>query len=162
MIGRGSVSAEICTRQKESRRKLSHHRNRRRSRSVQRARFDNQDRELRGKILGTLYDDALCSEQKTAKTCRSLRNERYSLFVIAPLAKVSATNNAAEQALRRSVIFRKLSFGREEKTGSQNLAVILAVTETCRRVRKRPYDDIMGAIKPVFINKAAPNPILQR
>jgi hypothetical protein len=38
---------------------------------------------------------------------------------------VSPTNNAAEQALRKSVIFRKLSFGTEQQTGSKNMSVIL-------------------------------------
>jgi len=74
---------------------------------------------------------------------------------------VSPTNNAAEQALRKSVIFRKLSFGTEEKTGSQNVAVILSVTETCRRVSKRPFDYILDAVKAAFSNKPAPKLITQ-
>ncbi|MEZ6056387.1 MAG: hypothetical protein R3C01_06750 [Planctomycetaceae bacterium] len=47
---------------------------------------------------------------------------------------VSPTNNAAAQALRKSVISRKLSFGTESQTGRRSLAVILSVVETCRRL----------------------------
>ncbi len=76
---------------------------------------------------------SLCDESKTAETCRRLSNECFSLFVSVHHEGVSPTNNAAEQALRKAVIFRKLSFGTEKNTGSKNLSVILSVMETCRR-----------------------------
>jgi hypothetical protein len=65
------------------------------------------------------------------------------------------------RALRKSVIFRELSFGTEEKTGSQNLAVIMSVTETCRRVGRRPFDYIKDADKAAFNTKPAPKLIPQ-
>ena len=74
---------------------------------------------------------------------------------------VSPTSNAAEQALRKSVIFRKLSVGTEEKTGSQNLAVIMSVTETCLQVGRRPFDYIKDAVKAAFNTKPAPKLIPQ-
>jgi hypothetical protein len=52
-------------------------------------------------------------------------------------------------------------FETEEKTGSQNLAVILSVTETCRRVSKRPFDCILNAVRAAFSNKPAPKLIKQ-
>jgi hypothetical protein len=55
------------------------------------------------------------------------------------------------------VIFRKLSFGTEVKTGSPNLAVILSVTETCRRLGKRPLDYIAPAFTAACSNTQAPN-----
>jgi hypothetical protein len=69
----------------------------------------------------------------------------------------SPTNNAAEQALRKSVICCKLSFGTEENTGSPNPAVILSVTETCRCLSKRPLDCIASAVTANFCNSQAPN-----
>jgi len=74
---------------------------------------------------------------------------------------VSPTGNAAEQALRKSDIFRKLSFWTEEQTGSQNLTVMMSVTETCRRLRKRPLDCIQAAVHAAFNNKPAPELIPQ-
>lgn len=161
MIDRGGVAAEIGTRLKESGQELIHHWNRLKSKSIQRATFDHYYRKLRGEILDALHDGALCGEPKTAETCRRLGNECYSLFVFVHHEGVSPTNNAAEQALRKSVIFRKLSFGTEEKTGSQNLAVIMSVTETCRRVGRRPFDYITDAVKAAFNTKPAPKLIPQ-
>ena len=161
MIDRGSVSVDIGTRLKESGQELIHHWNRLKLNQIQRATFDKHYRRLRAAILDALDDGTLCSEPKTAEICRRLSNECYSLFVFAHHAGVSPTNNAAEQALRKSVIFRKLSFGTEEKTGSQNLAVILSVTETCRRVSKRPFDCILDAVRAAFSTKPAPKLIPQ-
>lgn len=161
MIDRGGVSADVGTRLKESGQKLIHHWNRLKSQRIQRATFDGYYRQLRSGILDALHDGALCEEPKTAETCRRLSNECYSLFVFVHHEGVSPTNNAAEQALRKSVIFRKLSFGTEEKTGSQNLSVIMSVTETCRRLHKRPLDYIKAAVHAAFNNKPAPELIPQ-
>lgn len=54
------------------------------------------------------------------------------------------------------MIFRKLSFGTEEKTGSPHLAVTLSVAETCRRLEKRPLGYIATAVAAAFSNKPAP------
>ncbi len=161
MIDRGAVAAEISTRLKEFGQELIHHWNRLKSKSIQRATFDHYYRRLRGEILDALHDGALCGEAKTAETRRRLRNECYSLFVFMHHEGVSPTNNAVEQALRKSLIFRKLSFGTQEKTGSQNLAVIMSVTETCRRVGRRPFDYITDAVKAAFNTKPAPKLIPQ-
>lgn len=156
MIDRGGISAAVGTRLKESGQELIHHWHRQQSQQIQRPTFAGHFRRLRSEILDALDNGALCHEAKTAETCRRLSNECYSLFVFVHHAGVSPTNNAAEQALRKSVIFRKLSFGTEAKTGSQNLAVILSVTETCRRLGKRPLDYIQAAVTATFNNQPAP------
>jgi transposase len=161
MIDRGGVSADVGARLKESGQKLIHHWKRLKSWQIQRTTFDGHSRRLRSEILDALHDGALCNEPKTAETCRRLSNECFSLFVFVHHEGVSPTNNAAEQALRKSVIFRKLSFGTEEKTGSRNLTVILSVTETCRRLRQRPLDYIKAAVHAAFNNKPAPELIPQ-
>jgi transposase len=161
-IDSGGFSAEIGTRLKESGQELIHHWNRLRLKSIQRVSFDQHYRKLQGEILDALLDGSICSEPKTAETCRRLGNKCYCLFVFVHHEGVSPTDNAAEQSLRKSVFFPKLSFGTEEKTGSQNLAVILSVTETCRRVSKRPFDYILNAVRAAFSNKPAPKLIPQK
>ena len=52
---------------------------------------------------------------------------------------VHPTNNAAERALRQAVIFRKLSFGTKSVFGSNTLAVVMSVLETCRRQSLHAY-----------------------
>ena len=104
-------------------------------------------------------DGTHCACRTTAETCRRLSNHCFSLFVFAHHDGVAPTNNAAEQALRKSVIFRKLSFGTEAKTGSRNLAVIHSITETCRRLGRNPLDYFRLAIQAAF-NKQPPPKLL--
>jgi transposase len=156
MIERGGISAAVGSQLKESGQELIHQWNRLQAQEIERATFRGYYRRLRSEILDALVDGAECDNSKTAETCRRLSNECYSLFVFVDHEGVSPTNNAAEQALRKSVIFRKLSFGTEEKTGSLNLPVIMSVAETCRRLGKRPLDYIKAAVTAAFNNKPAP------
>lgn len=156
MIDRGGSSAAAGSRLKPSGQELIHHWNRLQSGTIQRATFDGHYRRLRGEILDALHDGSQCDHATTAETCRRLSNECYSLFVFVHHRGVSPTNNSAEQALRKSVIFRKLSFGTEQKTGSRNLAVFMSVTETCRRLGQRPLDYLTAAVKAAFNHKPAP------
>jgi len=157
MIDRGGCSADVGARLKSSGQELIHHWNRLQSQQIQRATFEGHYRRLRSDILEALNDGSQCENASTAETCRRLSNECYSLFVFVHHEGVSPTNNAAEQALRKSVIFRKLSFGTEANTGSRNLTVILSVTETCRRLGRRPLDFITAAVHSAFNHNPAPS-----
>jgi transposase len=156
MIDRGGRSAAAGSRLKSSGQMLIHHWNRLQSQQIQRATFEGHFQRLSSEILDALLEGSQCENAKTAETCRRLSNECCSLFVFVHHPGVSPTNNAAEQALRKSVIFRKLSFGTEAKTGSRNLSVILSVTETCRRLGKRPLDYIRAAVQAAFHKKPPP------
>lgn len=156
MIDRGGSSADAGSRLKSFGQELIHHWNRLQDGTTQRSTFDRHFSELRDEILEALLDGSQCDHSKTAETCRRLSNECSSLFVFVNHHGVSPTNNAAEQALRKSVIFRKLSFGTEANTGSRNLTVIMSVTETCRRLGRRPLDYITAAVDAAFNNKPAP------
>jgi transposase len=156
MIDRGGTSATVGTQLKASGQELIHQWKRLQSQQIRRATFDGHYRRLRSEILDALLEGSECDHSKTAETCRRLSNECYSLFVFLHHEGVSPTNNAAEQALRKSVIFRKLSFGTEAETGSRNIPVIMSVVETCRRLSRRPLDYINTAVKAAFNQKPAP------
>ena len=111
MIERGGAAADVGSRLQNAGRALIHHWKRLQSRKIQRSTFNGHYLGLRSEVVSALDDGSQCDEAKTAETCRRLGNECYSLFVFAEHDGVSPTNNAAEQALRKSVIFRKLSFG---------------------------------------------------
>jgi transposase len=113
MIDRGGASAEVGARLQDAGRELIHHWKRMRSREIQRATFGGHYRTLRDEIVDALLEGSQCDHVQTAETCRRLGNECSSLFVFAEHPGVPPTNNAAEESLRKSVIFRKLSFGTE-------------------------------------------------
>ena len=121
--------------------------------------FDGHDRRLRRVILDALDQGTSCGEPKTAVTCRRRLNECCSLFVFVHQAGVSPTNNAAEQALRKSVIYRKLSFGTESQSGSRTLSVILSVVETSRRLGRHALGDLHSAIQAHFAHQPTPKPL---
>jgi len=156
MIDRGGEAERIGQRLKDTGRELIHHWNRLRREEIVRTTFDGHYRRLRHEILDALNDGAEHADGRTAETCRRLSNQCYSLFVFAHTEGVSPTNNAAERALRRAVIFRKLSFGTESTSGSQTLSVVLSVLETCRRQGRDALPWITTAVTHYLRNHPAP------
>ena len=156
MIARKGPSTQIGTVLKSSGQELIHHWNRLQGGAIRRATFDNHYRRIRSIILDTLESGTSCSDSKTAEVCRRLGNEYYSLFFFVHHAGVFPTNNVAERALRKSVSFRKLSFGTEASSGSQNMSVILSVVETCRRLNRHCLTFIEDAVQAFFSQTSAP------
>ncbi len=157
MIDRGGASEPIGERLKTSGQDLIHHWNRLRDEQIKRPTFDTHYRRLKSDIVNALTDGAACTDARTAETCRRLSNQCYSLFVFTRTDGVSPTNNAAERSLRRAVIFRKLSFGTESGSGSETLAVVMSVLETCRRLGQHALSWITEAVTRKQQNQPAPN-----
>jgi transposase len=91
------------------------------------------EREFRVRFRALLIRGAACTCAKTAGTCRELLHREVSLFLFAFVEGVQSTNNAAERALRHGVLWRKQSHGPKSVVGSQYLANIWSVVETCRQ-----------------------------
>jgi hypothetical protein len=130
MIDRGGSAAKVGAVLKSSGQELIHHWNRLQREEIVRTTFNGH--------------------------YRRLLNECYSLFVFVHHAGVSPTNNAAEQALRRSVIFRKLSFGTESQTGSSTVSNLLSVLETCRPLGRDALTYLLSAVQALFHHRPAP------
>lgn len=71
--------------------------------------------------------------------CKELYEHRDRLWTFLEVDGVEPTNNAAEQALRHAVIWRKLSFGTQSATGSRFVERMLTVIETCRRQKRNVF-----------------------
>jgi transposase len=67
---------------------------------------------------------------KTLRTCQQLLKWESALWTFVEHPGIEPTNNAAEQALRPAVIWRRLSFGSQSKAGSQFVARLLTVITT--------------------------------
>lgn len=80
---------------------------------------------LRGYYNGLLHD-----------LCKELWDHRAHLWTFVEVEGVEPTNNAAEQALRHAVIWRKLSFGTQSARGSRFVERMLTVIETSRRQKR--------------------------
>jgi hypothetical protein len=71
--------------------------------------------------------------------CKGLWEHRQNLWTFVEVDGVEPTNNAAEQALRQAVIWRKLSFGTQSSAGSRFVERLLTVVETCRRQQRNVF-----------------------
>lgn len=89
--------------------------------------------------------------------CKGLWEHRQNLWTFVEVEGVEPTNNAAEQALRQAVIWRKLSFGTQSAEGSRFVERLLTVVETCRRQQRNVLSWMVEAVEARFAGKTAPS-----
>jgi len=80
-----------------------------------------------------LAEGSQCRSSKTRGTCRQIRTVEAALWTFVRVRGVEPTNNAAERALRRAVLWRRKSFGTQSATGSRFVERILTVVASLRQ-----------------------------
>lgn len=93
-----------------------------------------------------LREGQTCSHPQTAETCRKILAVEAALWTFATHVGVEPTNNSAERALRKAVIWRAISHGTQSEAGSRFVERILSVVETCRQQERNPLDYLRQAI----------------
>ena len=81
------------------------------------------------------------------------RKHRAHLLVFLQRSDVPPTNNASEQALRNSVIYRKVTGGFRTSAGAHLYAHLVSILETARR-QQCSFLDILAALvagQPAFL-----------
>lgn len=112
--------------------------------TLSRRTFQKQMQPIRQQVESYLlrgYFDA-----RTHGFCKELYDHRDRLWTFVEIEGVEPTNNAAEQALRHAVIWRKLSFGTQSATGSRFVERLLTVIETCRRQKRNVFTWLTEAV----------------
>ena len=106
--------------------------------------------------------DALLSEQvETSEAQRLLKRyqkHQKALFVFLHHPNVPYDNNAAERALRNSVIHRKVTGGFRSETGAAGHAVVSSVVDTARKRDQDVLEVIQGLIGPPAPTQLAHSP----
>jgi transposase len=77
---------------------------------------------------------------KTVRTCEQLLKIEPALWTFVSTPGVEPTNNAAEQALRQAVIWRRTSFGSQSLAGSQFVARLLSVVTSLKSQQRDVWD----------------------
>src|SRR4051794_30807829 len=85
--------------------------------TLSRAAFRRRMRPIRQRIDGLLLRGYF--NARTEGFCKELVDHREHLWTFLEVEGITPTNNAAEQALRHAVIWRKLSFGAQAASGSR-------------------------------------------
>lgn len=74
-----------------------------------------------------------CDHKKTRHTCERIVKLRRSLWRFVQVEGIEPTNNSAERALRRAVLWRRKSFGTKSESGSCFVERILTVMMSLRQ-----------------------------
>jgi transposase len=98
---------------------------------------DNRPKnEIRREIHSLLEIGTLLRHAQTAQTCRNLLKVEPALWTYVETEGVEATNNAAEPALRRGILWRKRSFGSQSGRGLRFTERILTAGTTLRQQKR--------------------------
>jgi transposase len=93
----------------------------------------------------------------THNFCKELVEHGSHLWTFLEVEGVEPTNNAAERALRHAVIWRKLCFGTQSRSGSDFVERMLTVIETCRIQKRNAYEWLVMAVKAKLNREPAPS-----
>ncbi|MBI2938520.1 MAG: IS66 family transposase [Thaumarchaeota archaeon] len=82
-------------------------------------------------------------ERNCTRFFKRLRRERGMLFTFLDEEGVDWNNNAAERALRSSVVIRKITYGNQSDEGARTHAVLMSIRETCGLRKKNFFNYAM-------------------
>lgn len=86
-----------------------------------------------------------CTHAKTRGVCRQIRSLGDALWTFVRVEGVEPTNNRAERALRRAVMWRRTSFGTQSEAGSRFIERMLTVVTSLRQQRRDVLDYLTAA-----------------
>lgn len=123
--------------------------------TITHATFRRRMQPIRAEVEGYLlrgYFDA-----RVYGFCKELWEHRERLWTFIEVEGVEPTNNAAEQALRHAVIWRKLSFGTQSAGGSRFVERLLTVIETCRRQQRNVFAWLANTVQAHLNDNNSPS-----
>jgi len=91
---------------------------------------------IQGRVGVLLRAGIQAEHAKTQGTCRQILKVEAALWTFVKVAGVEPTNNSAERALRRAVLWRRKSLGTKSKTGSRFVERVLTAVTTLRQQRR--------------------------
>jgi transposase len=88
--------------------------------------------------------------------CQELLAHEEALWTFVREERVEPTNNAAEQALRGAVLWRKSCFGAHSAEGNHFVERILTVSASCRKQQRHLLTFVTEAIAAHWAGRPAP------
>jgi len=111
-----------------------------REETLSRPDFQQAMQPIRHEVHNLLQIGTLLKASKTRNTCRNILKVEAALWAFVDREGIEPTNNAAERALRRSVIWRRRSFGSQSEAGSRFVERMQTVVITLRQQKR----DVLG------------------
>src|SRR5271154_6938190 len=95
---------------------------------------------LQVQVESVLAEGTMLEHAKTRRACANIRKLAPALWTFVTVEGVEPTNNAAERALRRAVVWRRRSFGTQSAEGSRFVERLLTVVTTLRQQERDVLD----------------------
>jgi transposase len=102
---------------------------------------------------------AIKAPPKLRGMCRDILKHEPAIWTFAETPNVEPTNNTAERAVRKAVLWRKGSFGTQSDKGSRFVERILTVVQTCLQQGRHAAHYVEEAVKAARL-KLEPPPLL--
>jgi transposase len=99
---------------------------------------------LEARVDALIASYSSSGEKNCVRFIKRLRREKGMLFTFLEEDGVDWNNNAAERALRSSVVIRKITYGNQSDEGAHAHAVLMSVKETCGLRKENFFDYAMG------------------
>lgn len=124
---------------------------------LQRKTFQIYMRTARRRVEELLFEGTTNSNSKTAGTCKEMWKVREAFWTFVRVEGVEPTNNAAEQALRFAVLWRKMCYGTKSLAGSQFVARVLTVHATLRKQKRNVHAFLRAACEAHRAGNVSPS-----
>jgi transposase len=119
--------------------------------------FQQAMRPIRQEVEALLAVGTFVNHSKTAKTCANILKIVPALWSFVEHEGIEPTNNAAERALRRGVLWRKRSFGSQSDRGLRFTERILTTVTTLRQQQRNVLDFLALACQTQHLGLPAPS-----
>lgn len=157
LVDRGGGSARIGRRLLDATEELFRYWPRVRDGTVQRSTFKKRISKLRDEVSATLLVGTRCRHRKTATFCENVLALEPALWTFARVQAVDPTNNVAERAVRKPVLWRKGSFGTDSPRGSRFVERILTAVATLRSQKRNVLEYLVEAATAAIVDQPAPS-----
>lgn len=97
---------------------------------------------VKKRVNGLLKQGRVCDHKKTKRVCERILKLRRSLWRFIEVEGVEPTNNRAERALRRAVMWRRKSFGTQSERGSLFVERIMTAIMSLRQQGREVLENL--------------------
>ena len=114
-------------------------------------------RKVRIRTRALLQQGQACAHPRTVGTCREILKVEPALWTFVYKEGVEPTNNAAEQALRHGVLWRKTSLGTQSPSGSLFVERMMTVVTSLRQQNRNVLDYLTAACEAALQGQTPPS-----
>ena len=129
--------------------------------TLARSAFVREMEPVQAQVVALLEEGTALEHAKTRRACQNILKLAPALWTFVTMEGVEPTNNAAERALRRAVIWRRRSFGTQSAAGSRFAERLLTGVTTLHQHEREVLDYLTVACTAALCGQPAPRCSLQ-